>query len=114
MASSSHPPLPGRVRALVAAVGVCGAAAHGGSQLRHSGLNVPRALVGARAKGMTFDVMRTSFFLSRRALRLAPKSEMPRWQERLFIWLARAANDASQYFGIPSGRAVEVGTQTTV
>ena len=45
---------------------------------------------------------------------LAPKSEMPRWQERLFIWLARAANDASQYFGIPSGRAVEVGTQTTV
>ena len=73
-----------------------------------------RALVGARAKGMTFDVMRTSFFLSRRALRLAPKSEMPRWQERLFIWLARAANDASQYFGIPSGRAVEVGTQTTI
>ena len=76
--------------------------------------NVPRALVGARAKGMAFDVMRTSFFLSRRALRLAPKSEMPRWQERLFIWLARAANDASQYFGIPSGRAVEVGTQITV
>src|SRR4051812_10731587 len=30
--------------------------------------------------------------------------------EALFIWLARAANDASQYFGIPSGRAVEVGT----
>jgi KUP system potassium uptake protein len=76
--------------------------------------NVPRALAGARAKGMAFDVMRTSFFLSRRALRLAPKSEMPRWQERLFIGLARSANDASQHFGIPSGRAVEVGTQITV
>ena len=76
--------------------------------------NVPRALAQARAKGMGFDVMRTSFFLSRRALRLAPKSEMPRWQERLFIRLARSANDASQYFGIPSGRAVEVGTQVTV
>jgi KUP system potassium uptake protein len=76
--------------------------------------NVPRALAKARAKGLAFDVMRTSFFLSRRALRPAPNSEMPRWQERLFIWLARWANDASQYFGIPSGRAVEVGTQIAI
>jgi KUP system potassium uptake protein len=76
--------------------------------------NVPRALTGARAKGMAFDVMHTSFFLSRRALRLARKSEMPRWQDRLFVGLARSANDASQHFGIPTGRAVEVGTQITV
>jgi KUP system potassium uptake protein len=76
--------------------------------------NIPRALAGARAKGMAFDVMRTSFFLSRRALRPAVESKMPRWQHRLFIWLARSANDASQYFGIPSTRAVEVGTQITV
>jgi KUP system potassium uptake protein len=76
--------------------------------------NVPRALAGARAKGMAFDVMRTSFFFSRRALRPAAESKMPRWQDRLFIWLARSANDASQYFRIPSARAVEVGTQITV
>ena len=41
MASSSHPPLPGRVLALVAAVGVSGAAALGVSLLRLSGMNVP-------------------------------------------------------------------------
>src|SRR4051794_15523947 len=76
--------------------------------------NVPRALVQSRAKGLAFDVMRTSFFLSRRALRPTPTSAMPRWQERLFIWLARSANDASQYFRIPSGRAVEVGTQIAI
>jgi KUP system potassium uptake protein len=76
--------------------------------------NVPGALAGARAKGMAFDVMRTSFFFSRRALRPAAESKMPRWQDRLFIWLARSANDASQYFRIPSARAVEVGTQITV
>ena len=63
---------------------------------------------------MAFDVMRTSFVLSRRALRPAPNSPVPRWQDRLFIRLARSANDASQYFGIPSGRAVEVGTQIAV
>jgi KUP system potassium uptake protein len=39
---------------------------------------------------------------------------MPRWQDKLFIWLARSANDASEYFQIPTGRAVEVGTQITV
>ena len=39
------------------------------------------------------------------------KSEMPRWQERLFIWLAGRAEDATEYFRIPSDRVVEVGTQ---
>ena len=34
---------------------------------------------------------------------------MPRWQDRLFIVLARFANDATDYFQIPTGRVVEVG-----
>jgi KUP system potassium uptake protein len=39
---------------------------------------------------------------------------MPRWQDRLFIQLARSADDASEFFRIPTGRVVEVGTQVTV
>jgi KUP system potassium uptake protein len=76
--------------------------------------NVPRALAIARRLGWQFDIMSTSFFLSRRALRPAARSGMPRWQDRLFIWLARAANDATDYFQIPTGRVVEVGTQVTI
>lgn len=38
---------------------------------------------------------------------------MPRWQDRLFIALGRSANDATDYFQIPTGRVVEVGTQVT-
>jgi KUP system potassium uptake protein len=76
--------------------------------------NVPRALAVARRLGWQFDIMSTSFFLSRRALRPAARSGMPRWQDRLFIWLARAANDATDYFHIPTGRVVEVGTQVTI
>ena len=76
--------------------------------------NIPRALAGARSKGISFDVMRTSFFLSRRALRPAQQSRMPRWQDKLYIRLARSAHDASQYFHIPSARAVEVGMQITI
>ena len=76
--------------------------------------NVPRALAIARKLGWTFDIMSTSFFLSRRALKPAAHSGMPRWQDRLFIMLTRMANDATDYFQIPTGRVVEVGTQVTI
>jgi KUP system potassium uptake protein len=76
--------------------------------------NVPRALAIARKLGWQFDIMSTSFFLSRRALKPAARSGMPRWQDHLFIMLTRIANDATDYFQIPTGRVVEVGTQVTI
>jgi len=76
--------------------------------------NVPKALAIARKLGWQFDIMSTSFFLSRRLLKPAAKSEMPNWQDRLFIGLSRLANDATDYFQIPTGRVVEVGTQVTI
>jgi KUP system potassium uptake protein len=76
--------------------------------------NVPRALAIARKLGWQFDIMSTSFFLSRRSLKLAVNSDMPRWQDRLFIGLSRLANDATDYFQIPTGRVVEVGTQVAL
>jgi KUP system potassium uptake protein len=76
--------------------------------------NIPKALAIARKLGWHFDIMSTSFFLSRRTLRPAPRSGMPRWQDRLFISLARSANDATDYFQIPTDRVVEVGTQVSV
>ncbi len=76
--------------------------------------NIPKALAVARKLGWQFDIMSTSFFLSRRSLKPAAKSGMPRWQDRLFIGLARTANDATDYFQIPTGRVVEIGTQVTV
>jgi KUP system potassium uptake protein len=76
--------------------------------------NVPKALAIARKQGWHFDIMSTSFFLSRRALKPAAHSGMPGWQDRLFIHLARSASDATDFFQIPTGRVVEVGTQVTV
>jgi KUP system potassium uptake protein len=76
--------------------------------------NVPKALAVARKHGLHFDIMSTSFFLSRRALKPAVHSGMPRWQDRLFIGLAKSASDATDFFQIPTGRVVEVGTQVTV
>jgi KUP system potassium uptake protein len=76
--------------------------------------NVPKALAVARRQGWTFDIMSTSFFLSRRALKPSVHSGMPLWQDRLFIGLAKSASDATDFFQIPTGRVVEVGTQVTV
>jgi KUP system potassium uptake protein len=76
--------------------------------------SIPKILESCRRKDLNIDIGATSFFLSRRSLRTTLKSELPRWQERLFIWLAGRAEDATEYFRIPSDRVVEVGTQVMV
>ena len=65
--------------------------------------NVPKTLGIARKLGWQFDIMSTSFFLSRRALKPAAHSGMPRWQDLLFIRLSRSANDATDYFRFRPG-----------
>ena len=76
--------------------------------------NVPKALAVARKQGWHFDIMSTSFFLSRRSVRPDPRSGMPKWQDGLYIFLAHNADDASSYFQLPTDRVVEIGTQVTV
>ena len=76
--------------------------------------NVPKGLALCRKAGWKFDIMTTSFFLSRRTLKGSSQSAMPHWQDRLYITLARNASDATAYFQIPSGRVVEIGTQVVI
>ncbi|MCO6392296.1 potassium transporter Kup [Aliihoeflea aestuarii] len=76
--------------------------------------NVPKGLARCQIPGWQFDIMTTSFFLSRRTLKASSQSAMPKWQDRLYIALARNASDATAYFQIPSGRVVEIGTQLVI
>lgn len=76
--------------------------------------NVPQALGICRELGWKFDIMSTSFLLSRRSLKLSSKSQLPGWQRRLFIFMSRNAAGASDYFHIPAGRVVEIGTQVNL
>jgi KUP system potassium uptake protein len=76
--------------------------------------NIPRGLAILRKQGFKVDIMATSFFLSRRSIRPATHSGMPLWQDKVFISLAKSASDATDFFQIPTGRVVEVGTQVTV
>jgi KUP system potassium uptake protein len=76
--------------------------------------NVPKALAAAKKLGWSFDIMSTSFFLSRRSIKAAAQSAMPPWQDRIFMLLTRNADDASTYFRIPTDRVVEIGTQVAI
>lgn len=76
--------------------------------------NVVKALTEARKHGLKFDIMKTSFFLSRRTIVPSERSGMPLWQDHLFVFLARNATNATDFFHIPSGRAVELGNQVMV
>jgi KUP system potassium uptake protein len=75
---------------------------------------VPRILTLARRHGLDFDIMQTSFFLGRRTIKASASSGMPAWQDAVFIFLSRMATNATDFFHIPTGRVVELGSQVTV
>ena len=76
--------------------------------------NVSQALGLFRKTGLKFDIMSTSFYLGRRKLVPDAQSGMPHWQDRLFIALANAAIDPSDYFRLPTNRVVELGSHVII
>jgi KUP system potassium uptake protein len=76
--------------------------------------NVPKALGVCRKQGLKFDIMSTSFFLGRRSVAPAPGTTMPNWQDKLYVFMMRNAANPTDFFHIPAGRVVEMGTQVTV
>ncbi|MFZ5719845.1 MAG: potassium transporter Kup [Pseudomonadota bacterium] len=76
--------------------------------------NIPKALGLCRKLGLKFDIMATSFFLGRRSVVPSAQSGMPLWQDKLFIFLMKNAANPTDFYKIPPGRVVEMGTQVTV
>jgi KUP system potassium uptake protein len=76
--------------------------------------DVSRGLALARSKGMKFDIMRTSFFLSRRTLIPKHGRGLPHLRDILFVFLMRNAQRAADFFHIPPSRVVELGAQITL
>jgi KUP system potassium uptake protein len=76
--------------------------------------NVAKGLSLARAKGLKFDIMRTSFFVSRRTLISRHAAGLSQLQDALFVFLVRNAVRTADFFQIPPSRVVELGTQVTL
>jgi KUP system potassium uptake protein len=76
--------------------------------------NIPAVVEYCRAQGLPGEAASTSFMLSRREVKAERPSAMPLPATALFILLANNAADATDYFGIPKDRVVEIGTQVGI
>ena len=77
--------------------------------------DVPNALSIAAAQGFDFEMMETSFFLSRdTVVPVSADSGMALWREKLFAAMARNAGNAADYFNIPANRVIELGTRVEI
>jgi len=73
--------------------------------------DLPAALAHCTLDGEGFDMMRTTFFLSRETVGIAPHSRTETLARRLFAWMHRNATDATEFFRIPRNRIVELGAR---
>ncbi len=65
--------------------------------------------------GLSFDVMDTSFFLSRdTVIPTADHPGMALWRDHVFAWMTRNATRATEFFNIPANRVVELGTHIEI
>ncbi len=76
--------------------------------------NVPEGLKGMERCGGEFDMMQTSFFLSRQTLIPSSKPGMSIWREKIFAWMLRNAATAMEFFRLPTNRVVELGSQVEI
>jgi KUP system potassium uptake protein len=73
--------------------------------------NVPRVLAMSERYGVRARPAETSYFLGRERLIPTGRSRMMRWRKKLFSFLSRNALSATEFFGIPPNRVVELGAQ---
>ena len=76
--------------------------------------DIPAALQNVDMCGGPFDMMQTSFFLSRQTLLSAEKPGMAIWRERLFSWMMRNSATPMEFFRLPTNRVVELGSQVEI
>jgi len=76
--------------------------------------DLPAALDLCTSLGVTFDMMDTSFFISRALIVSSPAPGMMKWRERLFVSLSKNAMNAADFFNIPTNRVIEMGTRVEI
>ena len=75
---------------------------------------VPSLLEACGRSGFEFDMMDTSFFVSRETLIATARPGMALWREQVFVSMSRNAVKATDFFRVPVNRVVELGTQVEI
>jgi KUP system potassium uptake protein len=76
--------------------------------------DLPAALESCATRGLPFDMMSTSFFISRALIVTSPNPGMMKWRESLFLALSKNAMNAADFFKIPANRVIEMGTRIEI
>ena len=76
--------------------------------------DIPASLELCATRGLSFDLMTSSFFISRVTIISTPKPGMVRWRERLFLTLYRSSMHAADFLKIPANRVIEMGTRIEI
>jgi len=76
--------------------------------------DIPAVLELCATLGLPFDMMSTSFFISRAMIVSSPNPGMMKWRERLFLALSKNAMNAADFFKIPANRVIEMGTRIEI
>jgi len=73
--------------------------------------NVPSIFPQCAPLGVKLRPNDTSYFLGREQLIPTGRSRMSRWRKKLFVIMSRNSQSATQFFGLPPNRVVELGAQ---
>ena len=73
--------------------------------------NVPEILSLAAERGIVAKPTETTYYLGRENLIPTGTKPLANWRKRLFIFMSRNARPATEFFGIPPNRVVELGAQ---
>ncbi|MEZ5708496.1 MAG: potassium transporter Kup [Blastomonas sp.] len=76
--------------------------------------DIPATLANVPLCGAPFDMMQTSFFLSRQTLLSSSKPKMTIWREKVFAWMLRNSASPMDFFRLPTNRVVELGSQVEI
>lgn len=76
--------------------------------------NVPRALESLSAQGIEFKPMQTSYFVGRETVVPASVPKLRFVRRWVFLFMARNAVSATEFFRIPSDRVVELGVRIAI
>jgi KUP system potassium uptake protein len=76
--------------------------------------DVSQALGLCTQRGLALEPLQTWFLLSRATVIPTPRKGMAPWRERLFAAMARNARTAGDYFNLPAGQVVELGTKIEI
>ena len=71
-------------------------------------------LSACNAKGVCVTPDTTTFYVARERLRATGDAPMARWRKRLFIFLRRNTPKMQDFFELPVGRVVELGTTVEI